>query len=197
MTNKMLTLLMLCLALWTTAAHSNPVVVLATNFGDIEITLNPERAPVTVENFLAYVDDGFYDGLIFHRVIPRFMIQTGGFDKNMREQRNKRPPIKNESANRLHNDRYTVAMARTNDPDSATSQFFINVRTNGSLDYARGKPGYAVFGEVTAGKDSVYAISIQPTATAQGKTLQGMTVPFQDVPVEPIVITKAYRKTNQ
>ncbi|MFB1034838.1 MAG: peptidylprolyl isomerase, partial [Sinobacterium sp.] len=129
-------------------AADKPVVVLETNFGNIEISLNEERAPITVANFLSYVDEGFYDNTIFHRVIPNFMIQTGGFDKSMQEKANK-SPIKNESANRLHNDRYTVAMARTNDPDSATSQFFINVRTNSSLDFSRSKPGYAVFGDVT------------------------------------------------
>lgn len=168
-------------------AADKPVVVLETNFGNIEISLNEKRAPITVANFLSYVDEGFYDNTIFHRVIPNFMIQTGGFDKNMQKKANK-APIKNESANRLHNDRYTVAMARTNDPDSATSQFFINVRTNSSLDFSRSKPGYAVFGDVTAGKDVVYTISLQSTGRRNG---------YSDVPEENIVIQKAYRKVSE
>ena len=171
----------------STLAADKPVVVLETNFGNIEISLNEKRAPITVANFLSYVDEGFYDNTIFHRVIPNFMIQTGGFDKNMQEKANK-APIKNESANRLHNDRYTVAMARTNDPDSATSQFFINVRTNSSLDFSRSKPGYAVFGDVTAGKDVVYTISLQSTGRRNG---------YSDVPEENIVIQKAYRKVSE
>ena len=171
----------------STLAADKPVVVLETNFGNIEISLNEKRAPITVANFLSYVDEGFYDNTIFHRVIPNFMIQTGGFDKNMQEKANK-APIKNESANRLHNDRYTVAMARTNDPDSATSQSFINVRTNSSLDFSRSKPGYAVFGDVTAGKDVVYTISLQSTGRRNG---------YSDVPEENIVIQKAYRKVSE
>jgi cyclophilin family peptidyl-prolyl cis-trans isomerase len=165
-------------------AADKPVVVLETNFGNIEISLNQQQAPITVANFLSYVDDGFYDNTIFHRVIPNFMIQTGGFDKNMQKKVTK-PPIINESANRLHNDRYTVAMARTNNPDSATSQFFINVRTNSSLDFSRSKPGYTVFGDVTAGKDVVYTISLQTTGRRNG---------YADVPEENIIIKKAYRK---
>ena len=168
-------------------AADEPVVVLETNFGNIEISLNEERAPITVANFLGYVDDGFYDNTLFHRVIPNFMIQTGGFDKNMQKKANKSPII-NESANRLHNDRYTVAMARTNDPDSATSQFFINVRTNSSLDFSRSKPGYTVFGDVTAGKDVVYTISLQTTGQRNG---------YSDVPEEDILINKAYRKVSE
>jgi cyclophilin family peptidyl-prolyl cis-trans isomerase len=168
-------------------ADDKPVVVLETNFGNIEISLNEERAPITVANFLSYVDDGFYDNTLFHRVIPNFMIQTGGFDKNMQKKANKSPII-NESANRLHNDRYTVAMARTNDPDSATSQFFINVRTNSSLDFSRSKPGYTVFGDVTAGKDVVYTISLQTTGQRNG---------YSDVPEEDILINKAYRKVSE
>jgi peptidyl-prolyl cis-trans isomerase A (cyclophilin A) len=168
-------------------AADKPVVVLETNFGNIEISLNQERAPITVANFLSYVDEGFYDDTIFHRVIPNFMVQGGGFTKSM-EQKTGKAPIINESSNRLHNDRYTVAMARTNDPNSATSQFFINVRTNGSLDFARNKPGYAVFGEITAGKDVVYTISLQPTGRKSG---------FGDVPEENIFILKAYRKVSE
>ncbi|MFT6758223.1 MAG: peptidyl-prolyl cis-trans isomerase A (cyclophilin A) [Chitinophagales bacterium] len=168
-------------------AADKPVVVLETNFGNIEISLNQERAPVSVANFLNYVDEGFYDDTIFHRVIPNFMVQGGGFTKSMNQKTGK-APIVNESANRLHNDRYTVAMARTSDPDSATSQFFINVSTNGSLDFARNKPGYAVFGDITAGKDVVYTISLQPTGRKGG---------MGDVPEENIFILKAYRKTSE
>ncbi|MFT5815657.1 MAG: peptidyl-prolyl cis-trans isomerase A (cyclophilin A) [Psychroserpens sp.] len=168
-------------------AADKPVVVLETNFGNIEISLNQERAPISVANFLSYVDEGFYDDTIFHRVIPNFMVQGGGFTKSMNQKTGK-APIVNESANRLHNDRYTVAMARTSDPDSATSQFFINVSTNGSLDFARNKPGYAVFGDITAGKDVVYTISLQPTGRKGG---------MGDVPEENIFILKAYRKTSE
>jgi peptidyl-prolyl cis-trans isomerase A (cyclophilin A) len=168
-------------------AADKPVVVLETNFGNIEISLNQERAPISVANFLSYVDEGFYDDTIFHRVIPNFMVQGGGFTKSMNQKTGK-APIVNESANRLHNDRYTVAMARTSDPDSATSQFFINVSTNGSLDFARNKPGYAVFGDITAGKDVVYTISLQPTGRKGG---------MGDVPEENIFILKAYRKASK
>ncbi|MFQ3322261.1 MAG: cyclophilin family peptidyl-prolyl cis-trans isomerase [Pseudomonadales bacterium] len=168
-------------------AADKPVVVLETNFGNIEISLNQERAPITVANFLSYVDEGFYDDTIFHRVIPDFMVQGGGFTKSMKQKPGKAPII-NESSNRLHNDRYTVAMARTNDPNSATSQFFINVRTNGSLDFVRNKPGYAVFGEITAGKEVVYTISLQSTGRKSG---------FGDVPEKNIFILKAYRKVSE
>jgi cyclophilin family peptidyl-prolyl cis-trans isomerase len=181
-----LAIAMLTLATGVLAADKT-VVVLETNFGNIEISLNEERAPITVANFLSYVDEGFYDNTLFHRVIPNFMIQTGGFDKNMQKKANKSPII-NESANRLHNDRYTVAMARTNDPDSATSQFFINVRTNSSLDFSRNAPGYTVFGDVTAGKDVVYTISLQTTGRRNG---------YSDVPEEDILINKAYRKVSE
>ena len=118
-------------------APENPVVVLQTSEGDITLELFADKAPITVENFLGYVDSGFYEGTIFHRVIPNFMIQGGGFDKTM-QKKTTNPPIKNESKNRMHNTRGTIAMARTNDPDSATAQFFINHRSNLQLDWAPG-----------------------------------------------------------
>lgn len=158
-------------------------VRLITNQGDIELTLDPVNAPVTVENFLSYVDDGFYDGLIFHRVIPNFMIQGGGFDANL-QRRETKAPIINESANGLSNTRATIAMARTNDPDSATSQFFINVANNGNLDGHPLRPGYAVFGEVSAGHDVVFAISRMQTRPRGG---------HQNVPTTPVIIERAER----
>ncbi len=162
-----------------------PVVILQTTLGDISIELNPEKAPITVSNFLSYVDSGYYDGTVFHRVIPNFMVQGGGFDPQL-QQKATAPPIVNEAKNRLHNERATIAMARTNNPDSATSQFFINLRMNSSLDWYERNPGYAVFGKVIAGMDTVDAMVLQPTGNV------GM---HQDVPLEPIVIEKAYLKT--
>ena len=152
--------------------------------GDITLELNPEKAPDTVANFLQYVKDGFYDGTIFHRVIPTFMIQGGGFDAKM-NQKPTRTPIKNEADNGLKNDVYTVAMARTGDPNSATAQFFINVADNQFLNHTAKTMqgwGYAVFGKVVKGQDVVDKIKAVPTTT------KGM---FQDVPVTPVVINKA------
>ena len=157
---------------------SGPVVVLETTLGDIRIALDEQKAPVTVKNFLAYARAGHYDGTIFHRVIPRFMIQGGGMDATMKE-RVTRPPIKNEAANKLRNDRGTVAMARTQEPNSATSQFFINVKNNASLDYGIGGAGYAVFGTVIDGMDVVDRIAAVSTTSKGG---------HQDVPVTPVVI---------
>jgi cyclophilin family peptidyl-prolyl cis-trans isomerase len=157
-------------------------VKLETSMGDIVIELDEEKAPVTVKNFLQYMEDGFYDGTIFHRVIPNFMIQGGGFTSDM-QRKATQPAIVNEAANGLKNDRGTIAMARTNDPDSATSQFFINHRDNGSLNYAGpGNPGYAVFGRVVEGMDVVDKIAAVKT-TRRG--------PYSDVPVEPVVIKSA------
>lgn len=156
-----------------------PQAVIHTTLGDITVELYPDKAPVTVANFLDYASSGFYDGTIFHRVIQRFMIQGGGMTKDMVKKPTK-APIVNESKNGLHNDRWTLAMARTADPDSATSQFYINVSMNYRLDPQQGQPGYAVFGMVIDGKHVVKAI--EKTAT---QTL-GM---YQNVPVEPIVIT--------
>ncbi len=164
-----------------------PMVVLTTSKGVIEIELDSEKAPISVENFLAYVDAGHYDGTIFHRVIPGFMIQGGGFDRDM-HQKPTRDPIKNEATNGLENKRGTLAMARTGVVDSATAQFFINVADNDFLDHTSADPrgyGYAVFGHVTSGMDVVDAIVGLPTTTRGG---------HQNVPAEPVVIESARRK---
>jgi peptidyl-prolyl cis-trans isomerase A (cyclophilin A) len=156
----------------------NPMVIMSTSVGDIKIELYPDKAPVTVENFLGYVKDGFYDGTIFHRVIPGFMIQGGGFTPDMNQKPTKEP-IKNEADNGLKNDKGTIAMARTNVVDSATSQFFINDASNDFLNHGSRDFGYAVFGKVVEGMDVVDRIA----ATRTGSV--GM---FQDVPKETIVI---------
>ncbi len=158
-------------------------VKLQTTKGDIIIELNEKKAPVTVKNFLAYVQEGFYDGTIFHRVIPNFMIQGGGFTKDMNHKK-LHPPIVNEGKNGLKNNRRTIAMARLpDDPDSATSQFFINYKDNASLNYVKGRnPGYAVFGKVIEGMDTVNTIAAVKTTTVKGK---------RDVPAEPVVIKSA------
>ena len=164
-----------------------PVVVFETTKGNIEIELYPDKAPVTVQNFLYYVDNKFYDGLIFHRVIADFMIQGGGFTPEM-TQKQPKPAIEIESSNGLLNDKYTVAMARTSDPNSATSQFFINVKDNAFLNFKSKTPqgyGYTVFGKVTAGQNVVHAIEKVKTGAKNG---------MNDVPVEAVTITKAYRK---
>jgi len=155
-------------------------VLIRTNAGSITLELYPEQAPVTTANFLEYVDSGYYSGTIFHRVIPNFMIQGGGFSEDL-DEKPAREPIKNESRNHLHNERGTIAMARTDDPDSATSQFFINVRSNLRLDfdYVSRKPGYAVFGRVIDGMDVVDGISLVKT-----QRLGTM----DDVPERPIII---------
>jgi peptidyl-prolyl cis-trans isomerase B (cyclophilin B) len=163
---------------------SPPRVALETSLGKIVIELDAAKAPKSVENFLAYVRAGHYDGTIFHRVIPGFMIQGGGFDTGM-EQRPTRPPVQNEASNGLRNARGTVAMARTSDVHSATSQFFINTVDNRALDYKDSTPrgwGYAVFGKVVEGMDVVDKIEKVKTTTR---------APFQDVPVEAVVIKKA------
>jgi peptidyl-prolyl cis-trans isomerase B (cyclophilin B) len=160
------------------------MVKLHTSKGVITLELDAEKAPVTVENFLQYVRDGFYDGTIFHRVIDSFMIQGGGFEPGM-SQKPTRAPIKNEAANGLKNDAYTIAMARTSNPDSATAQFFLNVSNNSFLNFTAPTPqgyGYAVFGKVTEGKEVVDIIKKVRTGSSSG---------HQDVPVEDIIITKA------
>ncbi|WP_370690809.1 peptidylprolyl isomerase [Methylicorpusculum sp.] len=159
-------------------------VKLTTTLGEITIQLNTEKAPVSSENFLAYVKEGFYNGTIFHRVIPGFMAQGGGFDAAF-EQKTTHAPIKNEADNGLLNKKGTLAMARTSDPGSATAQFFINLKDNSFLDYSSPTPngwGYAVFGEVIDGMDVVEAMATQPTGN------KGM---HQDVPKTDIVIEKA------
>jgi cyclophilin family peptidyl-prolyl cis-trans isomerase len=163
------------------AAPQGPVVALVTSLGEIRIALRPDKAPLTVENFLKYVKSGHYNGTIFHRVMPNFMIQGGGMDAKMQEKPT-RPPIRNEAKNGLRNSRGTVAMARTNDPNSATSQFFINVKDNHSLDFGIRGAGYAVFGEVIEGMDVVDRIVAVRTGTRGG---------HQDVPETPILIKSA------
>lgn len=160
------------------------MVKLTTNFGDITIELNAEKAPVTVANFLSYVEKGFYDGMIFHRVIKDFMIQGGGFDVNMKQKATD-APIKNEADNGLSNDKYTLAMARTMVPDSASAQFFINAKDNSFLNFSSPTTqgwGYCVFGKVVEGMDVVDKIEAVATTSRGG---------HQDVPVEPVIIEKA------
>ena len=166
------------------AERSHPLVKLETSMGDITLELYPDKAPATVANFLEYVNAGFYNGTIFHRVINGFMIQGGGMDAQMKEKPT-RAPIKNEANNGLTNDAYTIAMARTSNPDSATAQFFINVANNTPLNHTAPTPrgwGYAVFGKVIKGQDVVDKIKAVPTTT------RGM---YQDVPATPVTIIKA------
>ena len=156
-------------------------VKLVTSHGDITLELEDDKAPLTVANFLAYVEDGFYNGTIFHRVIPDFMIQGGGFTPDM-QQKDTRAPIKNEADNGLSNDPYTIAMARTQVVDSATSQFFINVADNVFLDHGSRDFGYAVFGKVIEGQNVVDNIAGVPTGNSGG---------HQNVPTEPVIIETA------
>jgi cyclophilin family peptidyl-prolyl cis-trans isomerase len=168
-------------------AKEQNMVVFSTNHGDITLELFPEQAPVTVENFLSYVDAGFYDGTIFHRVIPRFVIQGGGFTAEM-QQKKTQAPIKNEADNGLKNERGTLSMARTSDINSATSQFFINLSDNAALDHGVRDFGYAVFARVVDGMDVVDKIAQVPTGR------RGM---HSDVPVEPVIVEKASRKAAE
>ncbi len=157
------------------------MITLQTNFGDITLELDFDNAPKTAENFKQYVEDGFYDGTIFHRIIQNFMIQGGGFTEEM-VQKETRAAIENEADNGLKNDKYTVAMARTSDPQSATAQFFINVVDNDFLNFKSKTSsgwGYCVFGKVTSGEEVVDKIKNVPTG-------------FQDVPTDTVVIEKAY-----
>jgi len=168
------------------AAAANPKVLMKTSKGDITIELYQDKAPITVANFLSYVDAKFYDGTIFHRVIKGFMIQGGGLTAELAERQAK-PPIKNEASNGLKNERGTLAMARTPEVNSATSQFFINHKYNDFLDHKDDTPqgfGYCVFGKVTAGLDVVDAIANSPTGTAHG---------MKDVPRETITIISVQR----
>jgi len=170
------------------AENGSPAVLIETNKGTIEVQLDPEKAPKSVENFLAYIDQGFYDGTIFHRVIPDFMVQGGGYDANL-ERKETRAPVENEANNGLKNETGTIAMARTSDPHSATSQFFINVKDNAFLDFkaetAQGW-GYAVFGKVTGGMDVVRAIEHAETSDRGGA--------FRNLPTDQVVIESVKRK---
>ncbi len=170
----------------TTPQESNPMVIMKTSKGDIKIELDPKSAPLTVENFLKYVDDGHYNGTIFHRVIANFMIQGGGFTKEM-EQKPTRSPVKNEAANGLKNKRGSIAMARTGVIDSATSQFFINVVDNEFLNHTAPNPqgfGYCVFGQVVEGLDVVDQIRAVKTGRQAG---------MSDVPAETVEIIEVVR----
>lgn len=162
-------------------AAGETYVKLVTSVGNIELELNDKKAPVTTENFLQYVNEGYYNGTTFHRVIPGFMIQGGGFSKDL-QQKQTRAPIKNEADNGLRNLRGTISMARTANKDSATSQFFINVADNAFLDHGQRDFGYAVFGKVVKGMDVVDKISKVKTENVG---------PYQNVPVEPISIISA------
>lgn len=166
----------------TDTIDQNPIVKLQTSKGDIYIELYKKEAPVTVENFLTYVKDGFYDGTIFHRVMPNFMIQGGGFTADM-ERKEARDPIVNEASNGLRHERGTIAMARKREPDTATCQFFINHKDNDFLNYVENEQdGYAVFGKVIDSMDVVDAIAVVMTTTVND---------MADVPVEPVVIISA------
>ena len=165
---------------------TQPKVKLETNMGDIVILLDPQNAPISTKNFLTYVNNGFYNGTIFHRVIDGFMIQGGGFTKDMQQKPTLMSPIKNEANNGLKNEEYTIAMARTSDPHSATGQFFINVANNSSLNHTaqtRDGWGYAVFGKVIEGQNVVDKIKAVATGAKNG---------HRDVPTENVVITKAF-----
>ncbi|MEE2652215.1 MAG: peptidylprolyl isomerase [Pseudomonadota bacterium] len=173
--------LLLSLSIAPAHAGDKPVVTLHTSKGDIRIELLPDRAPITVENFLNYAKSGFYDGTIFHRVIRRFVVQGGGFTADMVEKPNGEPIVNESKASRLSNQRWTVAMARTDDPNSARSQFFINLRMNLSLDARMGRDGYAVFGHVIDGQHVVRDINNVRTQRVGD---------FEDVPMEPIILER-------
>lgn len=167
-------------SVWASTPEIEPIIyVIETNLGNIEIQLENEKAPVTSGNFVAYAETKFFDGLIFHRVVKNFVIQGGGLEPGLQEKPSTFKPIKNESDNGLSNLRGTVAMARTTDPDSATNQFYINLKDNVFLDYKPGKPGYAVFAKVVAGIDVVDKIAAVQTTTQ---------APYDDVPVATVLI---------
>jgi cyclophilin family peptidyl-prolyl cis-trans isomerase len=201
---KRLLLASLSLALLTAAActepstaqgaDKNPVVVIETSMGTIKAELYADKAPITVKNFLDYVDDKFYDGLTFHRVMPDFMIQGGGFKPGLKDAKNEddvkalekktKPPIKNEAANMLSNRRGALAMARTDEADSATAQFFINVENNKNLDKSGDSDGYAVFGKVIDGMDVVDKIKAVKTVTNRNVGMKN--IPAEDVTIKSI-----------
>lgn len=171
----------LLIALSPIASAESATVEMQTTQGTIVLELYPDKAPATVKNFLSYVNDGYYKDTVFHRVIPNFMIQGGGFTADMDKKKTK-PPVQNESIRGLSNSRGTISMARTSNPHSATSQFFINTVDNLNLDGRPGRPGYTVFGKVTKGMNVVDSISAVST---------GRRGPYRDVPVEPVVIISA------
>jgi cyclophilin family peptidyl-prolyl cis-trans isomerase len=183
------------------ASAANPRVVFETNQGNFEVELFADKAPLTVKNILEYVDAGFYDGLVFHRVIKGFMLQGGGFTADLK-QKQPRAPVKNEANNGLKNVRGTLAMARTADPDSATSQFFVNTIDNTFLDHTSMDPrgmGYTVFGKVVSGMEVIDKIenvrTMCPSKGAVGPCTDPLPPGMRDVPAAPgVVITKAYKK---
>ena len=154
-----------------------------TTLGSFTVELFGDKAPVSADNFLKYVDEGFFDGTVFHRIVPGFVIQGGGFTEDMSQKKN-HPPIKNEADNGVKNTRGTLSMARTNDINSATSQFFVNLKDNDFLDNSRGNFGYAVFGKVTEGMDVIDKIAAVKTGRRKG---------FEDVPLAPVVMTSVRR----
>ncbi|SEN11775.1 peptidylprolyl isomerase [Nitrosomonas marina] len=182
---------------WSMTAHTaNPQVLMKTNLGPVTLELYPDKAPETVENFLRYVEDGFYKDTIFHRVIANFMIQGGGFDTTF-HQKATRSPVKNEANNGLKNEVGTIAMARTSDPHSATAQFFINVKNNAFLNYTAATPrgyGYTVFGKVTDGMNIVHQIAKTPTGS--GGPFPG-DVPKTMVIIENISVLNAEDNSQQ
>lgn len=169
-----------------TTGHSqttnNPLVIMETSKGNITIELYPDKSPITVENFLGYVESGFYNGTIFHRVIRRFAVQGGGFTPDLVEKENGEPIVNESKISKLSNERWTIAMARTDDPDSATSQFYFNMGMNLNLDARMGRDGYAVFGKVIDGQNVVRDIAMSRTHSVGD---------FDDVPVEQILIINA------
>ena len=172
----------------STKENTTPMITFKTNKGDIEITLNAEKAPLSAANFLKYAKEGQYEGTIFHRVIPGFMIQGGGFEPGMK-QKEVGAPIPNEANNGLKNDKYTLAMARTNEPHSATAQFFINATDNDFLNHSSETPsgwGYAVFGEVVSGKEVVDAIE----GVATSRAGHHGDVPVEDVIIESVIVAE-------
>lgn len=176
-----------CILLCSQLALANTQVVIDTTRGSFVIELFDKEAPITVKNFLSYVDSGFYNGTIFHRVIPDFVVQGGGFTKELSKKETQKP-IKNEARETLKNERGTLSMARLSAPDTATSQFFINLEDNPSLDWRKWNVGYAVFGKIVQGMEIIDDIALQPTGNA------GM---HRDVPIEAIEIIKAYRVETQ
>jgi peptidyl-prolyl cis-trans isomerase A (cyclophilin A) len=177
------------------AQAEKPYVILATDRGDIALELFPDEAPISVANFLEYVDSGFYNGTMFHRSMPNFVIQGGGFDAGF-TQKTTRAPIRNEAGNGLKNTRGSISMARTNDPDTATCQFFLNLKDNRQLDRNDVSAGYAVFGHIVRGEDVMDAIARIPTTQKTATVLGGQHFLMSDVPTETVTIKTARRATR-